>query len=199
MYEYKLIRSKRKSISLQIDDNCELVVRAPLKMPQKEIDRMVAGNTAWIEEHMPAARQRMENAKQLTPERLAALTEQAKVAIPPRVAHYAKLMGVEPTGVKITTARKRFGSCSGRNSLCFSCLLMLYPPEAVDCVVVHELAHIRHHDHSAAFYAFIHRFMPDYRERELLLKQTPDFAKIAEFAKTAEFANGETPHFTNPS
>lgn len=187
MYEYKLIRSRRKSISLQIDDNCELVVRAPLRMSQKEIDRMVAGHTAWIEKHMPAARQRMENDRQLTPALLAELTEQAKAAIPPRVEYYAKLMGVEPTGVKITTARKRFGSCSGRNSLCFSCLLMLYPPEAVDCVVVHELAHIRHHDHSAAFYAFINQFMPDYRQRELLLKQFP------------KITGTEMPHFTDLS
>lgn len=187
MYEYKLIRSRRKSISLQIDDNCELVVRAPLRMSQKEIDRMVAGHTAWIEKHMPAARQRMENDRQLTPALLAELTEQAKAAIPPRVEYYAKLMGVEPTGVKITTARKRFGSCSGRNSLCFSCLLMLYPHEAVDCVVVHELAHIRHHDHSAAFYAFINQFMPDYRQRELLLKQFP------------KITGTEMPHFTDLS
>lgn len=173
MYEYKLVRSRRKSISLQIDDNCELVVRAPLKMPKKEIDDMVARHEGWIKKHMPAARERMENAQSITPELLARLTERAMVEIPPRVEHYAKLMGVEPTGIKITSARKRFGSCSGRNSLCFSCLLMLYPPEAVDCVVVHELAHIRHHDHSAAFYAFIHKFMPNYRQRELLLKRPP--------------------------
>ena len=51
---------------------------------------------------------------------------------------------------------------------------MLYPPEAIECVVVHELAHIRHHDHSAAFYDFIYRVMPDYRSRELLLRQMPE-------------------------
>ena len=173
MYEYKLIRSRRKSVSLQINDNCELVVRAPLKTPKKEIDGIVMRHEEWISKHMPDARRRMENARSITPELLAKLTERAIAEIPPRVEHYSKLMGVEPTGIKITSARKRFGSCSGRNSLCFSCLLMLYPKEAVDCVVVHELAHIRHHDHSAAFYAFIHEFMPDYRQRELLLKQMP--------------------------
>lgn len=170
-YDYQLIRSKRKSISLQIDDQCRVIVRAPMKMPRKDIDAMVGRHADWIARHMPAAQERMRRAQSITPELLAALTEQAKEAIPPRVAYYAERMGVEPTGIKITTARKRFGSCSGRNSLCFSCLLMLYPPEAIDCVVVHELAHIRHHDHSAAFYAFIDRFMPDYRERERLLRQ----------------------------
>ena len=174
MYDYKLIRSKRKSISIRIDENCELIVRAPLRTSKQELDKIVLANTGWIEKHMPEARKRMEQSKQITPELLNRLAERAKIELPPKVAYYARLMGVEPTGLKITSARKRFGSCSGKNSLCFSCLLMLYPPEAVECVVVHELAHIRHHDHSAAFYDFIYRVMPDYRRREALLKQPPE-------------------------
>jgi predicted metal-dependent hydrolase len=80
-------------------------------------------------------------------------------------------MGVAPTGVKITSARTRFGSCSGKNSLCFSLYLMEYPEDAIDAVVVHELAHIRHKDHSPAFYAEVERWMSDYRQRAKLLKQ----------------------------
>lgn len=171
MYEYKLIRSRRKTISLSIDDNCNIVVRAPMKMPQKEIDDMVERHSGWLDKHMPVARERMKNASQLTEQKIRELTGQAKQYIPPRVEHYAGIMGVEPTGIRITSARKRFGSCSGKNSLCFSCLLMQYPPEAIDCVIVHELAHIRHHDHSEDFYKFIYRYMPDYREREKLLKR----------------------------
>lgn len=171
MYPYQLIRAKRKTVSLQINDDCEVVVRAPLKMPQKDIDAFVSKNEAWIARHMPAAEKRRERREALTPERIAELTERAKREIPPKVAEYAARMGVQPTGIKITAARKRFGSCSPRNSLCFSCLLMHYPPEAVEYVVVHELAHIRHHNHSAAFYAFVSEFLPDYREREKLLRQ----------------------------
>ena len=73
--------------------------------------------------------------------------------------------------MKITSARKRFGSCSGKNSLCFSYWLMLYPQEAVDYVIVHELAHIVHKNHSAAFYRLIGQYLPDYRERIKMLKQ----------------------------
>ncbi|MCH5315350.1 MAG: M48 family metallopeptidase [Eubacterium sp.] len=47
---------------------------------------------------------------------------------------------------------------------------MLYPPEAVDYVVVHELAHIKHHNHSKSFYNLIEKYMPDYKQREKLLK-----------------------------
>ena len=178
---YRLIRSKRRTLSLQIDDNCEIVVRAPQKLPREAIDAFVADHAAWIEAHMPAARARREQNGRLTPALLDALKARAREVIPPRVDYYAEIMGVKPTGVKITAARKRFGSCSAKNGLCFSCLLMLYPDEAVDCVVVHELAHIRHHDHSPVFYAFIARFLPDYRAREQLLRTPPDIEKTAVF------------------
>ena len=72
--------------------------------------------------------------------------------------------------MKITSARTRFGSCSSKGSVCFSLYLMRYPAAAIDAVVVHELSHLRHHDHSPAFYAEVERWLPDYREREKLLK-----------------------------
>jgi predicted metal-dependent hydrolase len=80
-------------------------------------------------------------------------------------------MGVRHSGVKITSARTRFGSCSAKNSICYSLYLMQYPPEAVDYVVVHELAHIRHKNHSPAFYAEVARWLPDYRRRQAMLRK----------------------------
>ena len=143
MYDYILIRSKRKTISIQINEKCEIVVRAPMKISKKEIDKTVNEQSYWIEKHMPEARRRMEQAEKITPELLHQLTKRATM------------------------------DCSGKKSLCFSCLLMLYPMEAVECVVVHELAHIRHHNHSVAFYDFVLSVMPDYRSREALLRKTP--------------------------
>ena len=105
-----------------------------------------------------------------TPEEIEALRAQARAVLPGKVAHYAALMGLSPTGVKITSARKRYGSCSAKNSLCFSCFLMRSPDEAVDAVVVHELAHIRHKNHGPDFYALVQRYMPDYQARKKLLK-----------------------------
>ena len=79
-------------------------------------------------------------------------------------------MGVTPTGLKVTSAQKRYGSCSGKNSLCFSCFLMRYPEEAIDLVVVHELCHIREKNHGPRFYALLEQHLPDYKERKKLLK-----------------------------
>ena len=79
-------------------------------------------------------------------------------------------MGVTPANVKINAAQKRFGSCSSKGNLNFSCRLMAYPPEAIDYVVVHELAHLIHMNHSNAFYAVVAAVLPDYKVRAAMLK-----------------------------
>lgn len=102
------------------------------------------------------------------------LREMARRILSERTAHFAAIMGVHPTGLKITGARTRWGSCSGKNSLCFSYRLICLPMAAVDAVVVHELAHILVKNHSPAFYAQVTRILPDYESRRTLLRQLND-------------------------
>lgn len=87
-----------------------------------------------------------------------------------RTAFYGERIGVIPSGVRITGAKTRFGSCSGKNSLCFTWRLMLAEPELIDYVAVHELCHIRQHNHSPLFWAEVEAALPDYQERERRLK-----------------------------
>ena len=171
MTDYTLIRAKRRTMSLQLDRDGRAVVRAPYGVKKEFIDRFVAEHEGWL----ARAREKQQNRRlahpEPTDEERKALLAQAREYLPMRVDYWSGIMGLTPTGLKITSARTRFGSCSGKNSLCFSWRLMQYPPEAIDYVVVHELAHIRHHDHSPAFYALIERYMPDWRERMKLLKE----------------------------
>lgn len=169
--EYRVIRSNRRTVALEITRELEIVVRAPQRMPKKDIERFVDAHADWIRIHY--ARQAARSAAHPTPTEaeIAALKQKAKDILPQKVAHYAKILGVTPTGVRITSAAKRFGSCSAKNALCFSWRLMQYPEAAIDYVVVHELAHIKQHNHSAAFYRVVQSVMPDYRERERLLRQ----------------------------
>lgn len=168
---YEIVRSRRRTVALEVTREGRVLVRAPLRMPEEEIRRFVACHAAWLEK----ARERVATHRAAHPPlseaEITALRQRAGEVLPGKVAHYAERMGVTPTSVRITAARTRFGSCSGKNGLCFSLYLMQYPEAAIDCVVVHELAHIRHHDHSAAFYAEVARIMPDYKERLRLLKE----------------------------
>lgn len=170
--DYELIRSSRRTLSLEITADLRVVVRAPYRCSAREIERFVAAHEEWIARHLITQRERAERAaqRQVTPEEEARLRALAAEVIPQRVVHYGTLMGLTPTSVRITSAQKRFGSCSSKNGLCFSWRLMQYPPEAIDYVVVHELAHIRHHNHSAAFHALVAEYLPDHRARRALLR-----------------------------
>ena len=172
MMDYRVIRSDRRTLCLEITREGEVLVRAPRRTAEADIRRFVEAHRAWITEKQAKQATRPESPmeRDVSPEQEMRLRRLAETVLPERVAAYAARMGVAPTGIKITGAKKRFGSCSGKNGLCFSWRLMQYPPEAVDYVVVHELAHIRHHDHSAAFWALVERTMPDYRRRQKLLQ-----------------------------
>lgn len=167
---YRIIRSDRRSLSIEINDDAELVVRAPRRMSEKEIQKFVCKHSEWADSRIERARERRRRFD-YEDENSEELIMQAKEIIPVKVSYYGELMGIKPAGVKITSAKKRFGSCNAKNSLCFSWRLMIYPDEAIDYVVVHELAHIRHHNHSRAFYALVEKYMPDYRDRVKLLKK----------------------------
>lgn len=167
---YELIRSDRRTLALEVTADARLVVRAPRRCSQAHITRFVESRAAWIDAHMERQRERL--ARRPTPDEaeIAALRARAEETLPPLVEYYAGRMGLFPAGVRITGAQKRFGSCSAKNRLCFSYLLLRYPPEAVDYVVVHELAHIAHKNHGKDFYALVASVLPDYKRRDKLLK-----------------------------
>lgn len=87
-----------------------------------------------------------------------------------RTDYYAERAGVQYESLRITSALTRWGSCRGRN-LCFTWRLAMAPLEMVDYVVVHELSHITHPNHSTAFWRRVGELMPDYRERMVWFRE----------------------------
>ncbi len=169
-FDYEVIRSDRKTVGLQVTRDGRVFVRVPRRMSDDDVIKTVEKSRGWIEKNIEKQRIIAENTPTLDQADIARLKARAQAVIPEKVRYYSEIMGLYPQSVKITSAKTRFGSCSGKNRLCFSLYLMQYPDEAVDYVVVHELAHIRHHNHSAQFYRLIERYLPDYKERIKLLK-----------------------------
>ena len=170
---YRLIRSRRKSIGMEIRDG-QVIVRAPLHCSKTEIDRFVQSHRRWLEKHLISNRQAEKEAiKQgkLSDEEIRQLAAKACEVIPQRVRHYAPLVGVSVGRITIRCQKTRWGSCSSKGNLNFNCLLMLTPPEVIDSVVVHELCHRREMNHSEAFYAQILRVFPEYHKWNRWLKQ----------------------------
>ena len=129
--DYELKRSKRKTLSLTVTKDLKVSVKAPVGCPQKTIDDFVLSHEKWINEHIEKKKSRLSLEKTLDEKRVSELRALAAAELPRRVEYYSEKMGLYPTSVKITSAATRFGSCSGKNSICFSYRLMLYPPEAL--------------------------------------------------------------------
>lgn len=168
--EYELIRSDRRTLGLEVKRDGTVIVRAPRRLPQKEIDCFLRERADWIQNAQERQRDRAEAHPEPTEQEKRAYIRKAKEILPQRVDFWSKQMDLYPTQLRITGARTRFGSCSSHGHICFSWRLMQYPMEAIDYVVVHELAHLRHMNHSKAFYGLIERYLPDWRERKALLK-----------------------------
>lgn len=173
MIDYELKRSKRKTLAIQITKDCKVVVKSPLLLSKKTVDKFVTEHTDWIHKHLEIQRERNKNMPpELTAEEINALKKKAKDYIEPKVREFAEIMGLEYGSVKITSAKTRYGSCNTKtHNLCFSFYLIQKPLYFVDYVIVHELAHIVHPNHSKAFYNYIARFMPDYKKRINLIKK----------------------------
>ena len=159
---------RRKTMCIKIARDGSVTVHVPPGTSHDRIQKFVKDHEKWIITNSQKLRLKNEL---VTNADAQLLRKQAKEYILPKVKYYSEIMGLYPEGVKITSAKGRYGSCSGKNSLCFSLYVMLCPKEAVDYVIVHELAHIKEKNHSKRFYALVEKYMPDYKERVKLIKK----------------------------
>lgn len=166
--DYRLVRSARKTIAIELLPGGEVVVRAPRRMSAAAIDGFVESRRGWIEKHL--AVQPPEQPK-LTQSELQALRRQAEAILPDIAARYAPLVGVTYGRITVRAQKTRWGSCSGSGNLSFNCLLALMPETVQTYVVVHELCHRKEMNHSCRFWAQVERVLPDYRESRRYLKE----------------------------
>ena len=167
---YRVIRSQRKTIGIQISPSGEVLVRCPKRLPEDMIRAFVESKHSWIEKQLTkqAAQPPM---PAFTDAQIRSLAAQARKIIPQRVAFYGPKVGVTYGRITIRSQRSRWGSCSGKGNLNFNCLLMLAPMEVLDYVVVHELCHRKEMNHSAGFWAEVARILPDYQTPKRWLKE----------------------------
>jgi len=97
--------------------------------------------------------------------------EKARAHFAARLEYFSAAMGVEYSSLRLSTATARWGSCGVNGSINLNWRLVAVPSWAVDYVVVHELAHILHRDHAAAFWAEVGQILPDYNKRRKALNE----------------------------
>ena len=171
---YQIIRSSRKTMSLEIKADGSVVVRAPLRLSETKIQKFVEEKQEWILKNLEKIQKR--DAQKKNVQKLSALERQhlqnkACVVIPRRVAYYAEKLGVSYGKITLRQQKTRWGSCSSEKNLNFNWKLILAPPEVLDYVVVHELCHLKEMNHSKAFWDEVGKVMPEYETYKLWLKE----------------------------
>ena len=170
----RIIRSRRKSIALQIKDVDDVVVRAPYYVSKKEIQEFLDKHQDWLQKNLEKLSKEKEKEEEIVPlseAEVRALAEKACEIIPKRVEHFAPLIGVTYGRISIRNQKTRWGSCSSKGNLNFNVGLMLVPPEVMDYVVVHELCHRLEMNHSKRFWEEVGKVIPDYKVQEKWLKE----------------------------
>lgn len=176
---YKIIRSRRRTVSLQIDREGRLIVRAPHRADEEIIHDFISKKRAWIEKNQAIAKQQKARAAQVSlSEGKEYYRKKAFLTIKPLVEQYAFKIGVEVRNIKITSGRRVWGSCSGQGNVNFNWRLILTPPQIIDYVVIHEIAHILARNHSRKFWAKVQVYCPQYKLARKWLRQNAHLLEV---------------------
>lgn len=168
---YQWIRSRRKTIAIQIDREGQVIVRTPYGITKRQVEEFLDEKKDWLLQTRKRVEKRKTEQIPISEEVRREGIERAKRIFPERTAYFAKRMGVDYGRITIREQKTRWGSCSSKGNLNFNWKLVLLDPELLDYVVVHELAHRREMNHSVAFWKVVEAELPDYRERRRRLKE----------------------------
>ena len=166
---YTLIRSSRKTISLEIRPDGSILVRAPRHMRERAIREFVLSRESWLQPRLAKIQSRP-TLPSLTEQEVESLKKQAKADLSDRVMKLAPRVGVGWGRISVRAQKSRWGSCTRDGNLNFNCLLMLCPEPVRDYVVIHELCHRKHMDHSPRFWTEVERACPEFRACKQWLK-----------------------------
>lgn len=154
-----------RRISLSVRPSGEVRLSFPLFVSQQRALQFLEQKVDWI----LASRQRClarNNTPAISPEEREALRAKAKAYLPERVAQLAQIYGLNYGKVTIRATRSKWGSCTWQNNISLSLYLMMLPSHLIDYVIIHELCHTKHHNHSAAFHALVNSLVGG-REQQL--------------------------------
>lgn len=210
----KVIRTKRRTVALQVEADATLIVRSPMRASLRRLEGVVRANAAWVLKKQQEARQKYQS---IVPREFAdgeeflylgasyklrhietqkkplMFDDQFRIAVSAleqaeelfikwykqaahdhicsRVEKHAAAAGLDYNRIGITSAQKRWGSCSATGNLNFPWRLILAPPSVVEYVIVHELAHLEHNNHSPQFWSYVAAIMPEYKKERKWLKE----------------------------
>ena len=213
MISPQIIRSNRKTLSLSINENADLVVRAPRRVSYDEIQKFIYEKSAWIDNKQRLIKAQLKdnvNVKislqclylgSLYPLKIdnnsvepisfdghvftIANVNRERISLPlkswykkrfievalPRLSYFSDKHKLKVNQVRVKEQKTLWGSCSSKNNINLNYLLIMAPMKVIDYVIVHELVHTTHKNHSAKFWQKVETIMPNYKDARYWLKE----------------------------
>ena len=169
--------SGRRTLGLEIQADGTVIVRAPRNISREALMRFLEQRQEWVvekwflvQERKAARESQPKKDYEENPALEAEYRKKALETLRARAEYFAEQMGVSYSSIKVGAAKTRWGRCSGKGNLNFHWKLILMPPEILDYVVVHELAHRKEMNQSPRFWSQVEMILPDYRSRRKWLR-----------------------------
>ncbi len=171
--EYTLRRSYRtRGIRLSIKPPGDVIVTAHTLLPEFLIRQFIMQKATWLKEKLAIFRSKNRDAIHLTDKKQKqAVRDKAIVSVLTKVKKWNADLGFEVKKITIKEQKTCWGSCTRSKHLNFNWKLGLMPDHLVDYVVVHELCHLKHFDHSRKFWELVATMIPDYKKRRKELNE----------------------------
>lgn len=187
----EFIKSRKiKHNYLKIIDEKNLRVKGNCFFTQNDAKAFIYSKSGWIEKHIKQIKSKKissneffylgnkythKSFEEIMGKSIENLDEfykdKANKIIPNIVSEYSDIMQLYPNSLKFRKNKSRWGSCSFKNSINLNIYMMKLPYEAIEYIVVHELAHIKHKNHSKVFWDLVEKYNPDYKKIEKILKK----------------------------
>ena len=159
--------SLARSVKFSVSTSGRLAMSVPAHTSDFLAKRFLQRNRKMIREKLPIKDPAEQRARDYQKKQL---MKKAREYLPYRLEYYAKLYGYSYEKCRLSHANTRWGSCSSRRTISLNIGLMKVPEPLRDYVILHELAHLNHMDHSRAFWAEVASHDPKYKIHEKRLK-----------------------------
>jgi len=169
----KVIYSLRRTLCLQVNRSGELIVRAPKQASVQHIQSFINAKSDWITRAISKVNKVTSQVSVFDQLSLAEINQakvMAKINFEQRLKYWSQIMNLKYEILRITTAKTLWGSCSGRGKISLNWKLQLMPFESLEYVIIHELAHLRHQNHSSKFWNLVEQYCPNYKLTRKQLK-----------------------------
>ncbi len=161
---YTLKRLRIKNLYIYIK-NGEVIVKAPLKLSSEDINNFLIKKSKWVYEKLNESKVKKEEEEKIENKDI----ERLKKIVEENIYKYSKILGKSPKKVRIRDLKYAWGSCSSNQNISINLKLATKDDMAIEYVVLHEMCHLIHMNHSKSFWNLVEKNMPKYKEYKKLL------------------------------